>query len=91
VRNSSSFVKTRVGSDASIRTSANTFCDSSTGAPQAHRPRRRVHLELADAQPSGPAAQVRAAQQRLDPRARSSGQLKGLPSTWVIARIGTAT
>ena len=34
VRSSSSLVNTRVGSDASVRTSANSFCDSSTGSPR---------------------------------------------------------
>ena len=42
-------------------------------APHEHHARRRVHPELADAQPPGPAAQVRATQQRLHAGARSSG------------------
>jgi hypothetical protein len=32
-------VNTRVGSEASVRTSANSFCDSATGAPRSRTTR----------------------------------------------------
>ena len=50
-RSSSSFVNTRVGSAASARSSANSFCDSVDAAPAQRTSRRRVDLQLAHPQP----------------------------------------
>ena len=71
VRSSSSLVKTRVGSDGQRAHERELLLRQlDRRAPQAHHARRRVDLELADAQPPGPPAHVGAAQQRLHPRAQ---------------------
>jgi hypothetical protein len=67
VRRSSSFVKTRVGRTASVRSERELLLrELDRRAAQAHHARRRVDLELADAQAPGAPAHVGAAQQRLD-------------------------
>ena len=62
-------MNTRVGSTASARSSANSFCDSGTGAPRSRTSRdERVELERADAQPPRARAAPRPAQQRRHPQ-----------------------
>jgi hypothetical protein len=66
-------VNTRVGSDASVRASANSFAKARPARRAGAPSRRCVDLERADAQPAGAAAYVGAAQQRLHARAQLRG------------------
>ena len=68
-RSNSSFVNTRVGDEASVRSSANSFAASSTRLPRSRRhPRRRIDLQLPHAQQPALQAHLRAAQHRRDPQ-----------------------
>ena len=74
VRSSSSLVNTRVGSDGQRAQQRELLLRQlDRRAAQPHDARRRVDLELADAQAPGAPAHVGAAQQRLDARAQLAG------------------
>ena len=64
-------MKTRVGAEASVRSSANSFAASVSGRPRtvAHA-RHRVDLQRADAQHPALQPRARAAQHRVDPVAQ---------------------
>jgi hypothetical protein len=73
VRNSSSLVNTRVGSDASVRTSANSFCDSSTGAPRRRTTRAAASISSSPTRSRFGRRRTSARRSSASTRARSSG------------------
>ena len=78
VRSNSSLVNTRVGSDASVRTSANSFWESSTGTPRRRTTRATASTSSSPTRSRPGRRRTSARRSSASTRARSSGWLKRL-------------